>query len=132
MGNIKKEEHQHEKIPAAGDAGQQHRRGAGGRGRGRNRWQNATGGSSGGGQNSARFPTRSKDLPDNAVFDNTGQVDAANFQCSLKAIANYLHTTYSTEVSTAILKMQDVTINIEEEPTLQIDPFTNNPVPLTT
>ena len=131
MGNIKKEENQPEKIPAGGDAAQQNRRGGGGRGRGRNRWHNATGGGGGGGQHSSRFPTRSKDLPDNAVFDNTGQVDAANFQRSLKAIANYLHTTYSAEVSTAILKMQAVTITVEEEPTLQVDPTTNAVIPLT-
>jgi hypothetical protein len=93
MGNIKKEEQQaKKKVPAAGNAGQQNRCRGGGCGRSRNHWHNTTGG--GGGQNtSARFPTRSKDLPNNAVFNNTGQVDAINFQCSLKAIVNYLHMT---------------------------------------
>jgi hypothetical protein len=86
----------------------------------------------GGPQNtSTQFPTCNKDLPDNAVFDKMGQVDAANFQHSLKAIANYLNTTFSAEVSTAILKMQDITINIEEEPTLQTDPSTKKKILLT-
>ena len=122
------------KLPPERDAGQQAgqniRRGGH---RGRNRWNNAagSGGSAGQGNTSAKFPTRNKELPENAVFDNTGQVDAANFQRSLKAMANYLHTTYSAEVSTAILIIQDVTITVEEEPFLRMDPATNQPIPLT-
>jgi hypothetical protein len=130
---IKDEKHA-AKLPSEGDAGQQagqnNRRG---NRRTRNRWNNTAGagGSAGQANNSAKFPTRNKELPENAVFDNTGQVDAANFQRSLKAMANYLHTTYSAEVSTAILTMQDVTIIVEEEPVLKKDPTTNQPIPLT-
>ena len=102
MGNIKQEENQDKKPQAGGDGGQQHRR----KGRqGRNRWNNSTGGGGGGSNLLAKFLTRNKDLPDTAVFDNTGQVDAANFQRALKAMSNYLHTTYSAEVGDAILKM---------------------------
>jgi hypothetical protein len=64
------------------------------------------------------------------VFDNTGHNDAANFQRSLKGLANHLHTTYSAEVAEAILKMQAVTINVEDQPPIKMDPTTNLPVPL--
>ncbi len=65
---------------------------------------------------SAKFPTQSKELPEHVVFNNTGQVNAANFTRSLKGMANFLHTAYSTEVLEAIVKMQAVVIAIEEQP----------------
>jgi hypothetical protein len=70
-------------------------------------------------------------LPKNLVFDNTGQNDAANFQRSLKGMANFMHTTYSAEVAEVILKMQAVTIPIQEEPKARKDPDTGQPIPLT-
>ncbi len=99
---------------------------------GADRWNNpaGTGGTTGSATTSNRFPTRNKDIPDTVVFDNTGQVDAANFQCSLKGMANYFHTTYSAEVSDAILKMQDVIITVDDEPTLRNDAVGND-IPLT-
>lgn len=113
MGNNVKEEPQGAKTSPAIEGGAPGRRG-GGR-RNCNRWNNTTGGR--GNQHlSAKFPTRSKELPDHVVFDNTGQVDAANFQRALKGMANFLHTTYSAEVANAILKMQPVIINVEESP----------------
>ena len=63
-----------------------------------------------------KYPTRNKELPENLVFDNTGQNDAANFQRTLKGMANFLHTTYCAEVSEAILKMQAVTITVDDLP----------------
>jgi hypothetical protein len=60
-------------------------------------------------------------LPENLVFDNTGHNDAANFQRTLKGLANFLHTTYSAQVASAILKMQAVTIPIEDEPKARKD-----------
>jgi hypothetical protein len=63
------------------------------------------------------------------VFDNTGQVDAANFQRALKGMAIFLHTTYSAEVADAILKMQPVVINVEESPPQRLD-NNGNPIPL--
>jgi hypothetical protein len=69
-------------------------------------------------------------LPENLVFDNTGHNDAANFQRSLKGMANHLHTTYSAEVAEAILKMQAVSINVEDQPPIKTDPTTKLPVPL--
>jgi hypothetical protein len=91
--------------------------------RNRNRWNNSSGrgGNAAQGNPSAKFSTRSKDLPDHVVFDNTGQVDAANFTRALKGMANFLHTTYSAEVSEAILKMQEVIINIDENPPQRVD-----------
>ena len=110
------------------DAGQQNQR----RGQRARRWNNAAsmGGSPGHNAN-AKYPTRNKELPENLVFDNTGQNDAANFQCSLKGMANFMHTTYSAEVAKGILKMQAVTIPIEEEPKAWNDPDTGQPLPLT-
>ena len=120
MGNDVKDEPGTKLSPSGGDAGQPNRRG--GR-RGRNRWNNpaGTGGTTGSVTTSNKFPTRNKDIPDTVVFDNTGQVDAANFQRSLKGMADYFHTTYSAEVSDAILKMQDVVITVDDEPTLHKD-----------
>jgi hypothetical protein len=116
-----KDENNAPKLPESGDASQQHRRG-GRRGR---RFNNAaeSGGPSGH-QTSTKYSTRNKDLPDTLVFDNTGHNDAANFLRTLKGLANFMHTTYSAEVATAILKMQPVTIPIEEEPTARKDPNT--------
>ena len=71
---------------------------------------------------------RNNDLPVNLVFNNMGQINVANVQQSLKGMPNYLHTTYSAEVSKAILKMQAIMINVEEEPVLQKDPITKNDI----
>ena len=115
------------KLADGGDAGQQQRRGPNRRG-GR-RWNNATGVGGSPGQ-TVKYPTRNKELPENLVFDNTGQNDAANFQRTLKGMANFLHTTYCAEVSEAILKMQAVTITVADLPPLKMDPTTNQPLPL--
>jgi len=129
MGNDVKEEPGVKLSPGAGDAGQGNRRG--GR-KGRNRWNNpaGAGGATGSAATSSKFPTRNKEIPDTVVFDNSGQVDAANFQRSLKGMANFLHTTYSAEVSDAILKMKEVVITVEDEPTLRKD-ANGNEIPLT-
>ena len=113
MGNNVKEEPQDAKTFPAGDGGAAARRG-GGR-KNRQRWNNAQGGGATHAI-STKFPTRSKDLPEHVVFENTGQVDAANFQRALKGMANFLHTTYSAEVGDAILKMQPVVITVEYTP----------------
>lgn len=129
MGNDVKDEPGGKLAPGGGDGGQGNRRG--GR-RGRNRWNNpaAAGGTSGPATAASKFPTRNKEIPDTVVFDNTGQVDAANFQRSLKGMANYFHTTYSAEVSDAILTMKDVIITVDDEPTLRKDSLGND-IPLT-
>ena len=57
--------------------------------------------------------------------------DAANFQRSLKGMVNLMHTTYSAEVAEAILKMQAVTIPIQDEPKARTDPDTGKPLPFT-
>jgi hypothetical protein len=93
-------------------------------------WNNAAGGGGSPGHAAAKYPTCSKELPENLVFDNTGYNDAANFQRSLKGLAFFLHTTYSAEVAEAILKMQAVLINIDDQPPIKTDPTTNLPVPL--
>jgi hypothetical protein len=84
--------------------------------RGARRFNNVAGGGSSGNIPNAKYPTRNKDIPETLVFDNTGHNDAANIQRTLKGLANFLHTTYSAEVATAILKMQAVNIALEDEP----------------
>ena len=111
MKAVVKEEHNTPKVgDDGGDGGYGNRRG---NRRGARRFNNATGGTPSGNTPNAKYPTRNKDLPDNLVFDNTGHNDAANFQRTLKGLANFLHTTYSAEVATAILKMQTVNIALE-------------------
>ncbi len=122
-----KEEPQDAKTPPVGDGGAAARR-SGGKQNNRHRWNN-THGSGATGTPTAKFSTRSKDLPDHVVFDNTGQVDAANFQRALKGMANFLHTTYSAEVGDAILKMQPVIIAVEDSPPQRVD-ASGIPIPL--
>ena len=82
-----KEEQNAVKLAEGGEGGQQNRRGP--NCRGARRWNNAAGGGGSPGQAAAKYPTRNKELPENLVFDNTGYNDAANFQRSLKGLANY-------------------------------------------
>ena len=49
-----------------------------------------------------------------------------------KGLANFMHTTYSAEVAEAILKMQAVSINVDDRPPIKTDPTTNLPKPLAT
>ena len=128
MKNDSKEDQNAVKPADGGDGGQQNRlrqNRCGAR-----HWNNAAGGGGSLGQAAAKYPTRNKELPENLVFDNTGYNDAANFQRSLKGLANHLHTTYSAEVADAILKMQAVSIDVEDQPPIKTDPNTNLPVPL--
>jgi len=110
MKAIVKEEPNAAKLTDEGDAGQNNRRGGFCRGGPRNNNAAGGGGSSGNTPN-AKYPTRNKDLPKNLVFDNTGHNDTAYFHRTLKGLANFMHTTYSAEVASAILKMQAVTLS---------------------
>jgi hypothetical protein len=74
--------------------------------------------------NSGKFKGKIKDT-ELDVFDNTGLNDAANFNCSLKNIANYLQLQLGNDVSGAIRNMTPVPITIPPAPTGQPDP--NNP-----
>ena len=119
MKAVVKEERNAPKIAdEGGEGGHGNRRGYR---RGARRLNNVAGGGSSGNTPNAKYPTRNKDLPENLVFDNTGHNDAANFQRTLKGLANFLHTTYSAEVATAVLKMQAVNIALEDEPTPRTD-----------
>jgi len=120
MKAVVKEEPNAKKLTDEGDAGQNNRRGGFRRGSRRN-YNAAGGGGSSGNTPNAKCPTRNKDLPENLIFDNTGHNDAANFHRTLKGLANFMHTTYSAEVASAILKMRAVTIPIEEEPKARKD-----------
>jgi len=131
MKTESKEDQNAVKLADGGDGGQQNRRGP--HRRGARSWNNAVGGGGSPGQTTAaKYPTHNKELPENLVFDNTGHNDAANFQRSLKGLANFMHTTYSAEVAEAILKMQAVSINVDDRPPIKTDPTTNLPKPLAT
>ena len=123
-----KDEQNTAKPNEGGDAGQQNRRGS--NRRGARRWNNAAGAGGSPGNAAAKCPTRNKELPESLVFDNTGHNNAANFQRSLKGLANYLHTTYSAEVAEAVLKMQLVSIQVNVKPPIKTDPTTKLPIPL--
>jgi len=131
MGNDVKEEPNPPNPPPQGGDGGNHRR-RGGRGRGRHRWNNnAGGGGAHDNTSNAKYTTRDKDLPHHVVFDNTGPNDASQFKRALEGMANYLYTTYSAEVSDAILNMQAVTITVEDTPLLKKD-ADGNDIPPTT
>jgi len=123
-----KEEQNAAKLTDGGDGGQQNQRGP--NRRGARRWNNAAGGGGSPGHAAKKYPTCNKELPENLVFDKTGHNDAANFQRSLKGLTNFLHTTYSAEVAEAILKMQAVSITVDDQPPIKMDPSTNQPIPL--
>ena len=90
MKAVSKEERNATKVTDEGEAGPHHCRG---HCRGGRRYNNAAGGGSSGNTPTAKYPTHNKDLPVNLVIDNTGHNDAANFQCTLKGLAIFLHTT---------------------------------------
>ena len=124
MGNDVKEENNAPRPPAAAEAGgnnnNNNRRGGGRRGT-RNRWNNAAAGANSTPADKTKFKSRSKDIPDDVVFDNTGPNDAANFQHAVQGMADYLHTTYSADVGEAIRQMKEVTITLPSPPTPTTD-----------
>jgi hypothetical protein len=73
---------------------------------------------------SGKFKGEIKDIEFD-VFDNTGLNNAANFNHSLKNIANYLQLQLGNDVSEAIRNMTPVPITIPPASTGQPDP--NNP-----
>ena len=120
MKAVVKEEHNAAKLTDEGGDGQNNQRG--GFSRGGRCYNNAAGaGGSSGITRNDKYPTRNKDLPETLVFDNTGHNNAANFQRTLKGLANFLHMTYSTEVASAVLKIQAVTIPIKDKPKARKD-----------
>jgi hypothetical protein len=62
-----------------------------------------------------KFRSKNKDNPGD-TFDSTSHNDVANFQNSLRGIAEYLHTTYCAHIADAILKMTMVDIKIPKIP----------------
>ena len=129
MGNDVKEEINAPRPPAGDGAGHNNNRRGGGRRGARNRWNNAAAGGTPAQQNNSKFKSRNKDIPEDVVFDNTGQNDAANFQHAVQGMANYLHTTYCAEVGEAIRMMKEVTITLPNPPTPKTD-AAGNTVPI--
>ena len=129
MGNDIKEEPNPPNPPPRGGDGANPKKG--GR-RGRHRWNNnASGTGAHDAPSNAKYTTCDKDLPYHVVFDNTGPNDASLFKRALEGMANYLYTTYSAEVSDAILNMKAVTITVDDTPILKKD-ADGNDIPLTT
>ena len=129
MGNDIKEEPNPPNPPPRGGDGANPKKG--GR-RGRHRWNNnASGTGAHDAPSNAKYTTRDKDLPYHVVFDNTGPNDASLFKRALEGMANYLYTTYSAEVSDAVLNMKAVTITVDDTPILKKD-ADGNDIPLTT
>ena len=56
------------------------------------------------------------------TFDNTGQHDAAQFNKSLKNIADYLQLNHGNDVSEAVRNLTPVNITVPPQPTGEIDP----------
>ena len=133
MGNDVKEENNSPRPPARDGAGNDNNNNnnnrRGGRRGARNRWNNATAGGTPTQNNAAKYKSRNKDIPDDVVFDNAGQNDAANFQHAVQGMANYLHTTYCAEVGEAIRLMKEVTITLPNPPTPKTD-AAGNTVPI--
>ena len=105
------------------DGGNNYNNRRGGR-RTRNRWNNATAGSTP--LPGIKFKSRNKDLPDDLTFNNTGPNDAANFQHALRGITDFLYTTYSADVADTIRTMKDVVITIPKPPTRRTDSAGND------
>ena len=133
MVNDVKEENNSPRPPARDGAGNDNNNNnnnrRGGRRGARNRWNNATAGGTPTQNNAAKYKSRNKDIPDDVVFDNAGQNDAANFQHAVQGMANYLHTTYSAEVGDAIRLMKEVIITLPSPPAPTTD-AAGNTVPI--
>jgi hypothetical protein len=130
MGNDVKEEINSPRPPAADGAGNNNNNNRrGGRRRACNRWNNAAAEGTPTQHNNAKFKSRNKDIPEDVVFDNAGQNNAANFQHAVQGMANYLHMTYSAEVGDAIRLMKEVTITLPPPPAPTTD-AAGNTVPI--
>ncbi len=125
MGTDVKEKINAPRPPAGDGAGHNNNRRGGGCRGARNRWNNAAAGGTPAQQNNSKFKSRNKDIPEDVVFDNTGQIDAANFQHAVQGMANYLHATYCTEVGEAIWMMKEVMITLPNPPTPTTDAACN-------
>ena len=103
------------RIQAAGDNNNQTNCNAG-----RNGWWNRQWWSQGN-QPGGKFKGKTKDIEFD-TFDNTGQHDAAQFNKSLKNIADYLQLNYWNDVSEAVRNMTTVNIPIPATPLGELDP----------
>ncbi len=73
-------------------------------------------------QPGGRFKGKIKEIADD-TFDNTGLNNAANFNKSLKNIANYLQLMLGNNISEAVWNMAPVKINVPPPPKGLPDPF---------
>ena len=81
--------------------------------RNRQRWSQ-------GQQQGGKFKGKTKEI-EHDTFDNTGQHDAAQFNKSLKNVANYLQLNHGNDVSKAVRNLTLVTITIPPKPVSQPD-----------
>ena len=82
--------------------------------RNRHRWNQ-------GQQQGGKFKGKTKEIEQD-TFDNTGQHDAAQFNKSLKNIADYLQLNHGNDVSEAVRNLTPVNIAIPRQPMGAIDP----------
>ena len=82
--------------------------------RNRHRWNQ-------GQQQGGKFKGKTKEI-ELDTFDNTGQHDAAQFNKSLKNIADYLQLNHGNNVSKAVRNLTPVNIAIPHQPVGEIDP----------
>jgi hypothetical protein len=103
------------RIQAASDNNQANARHAGKNDqRNRQRWSQ-------GNQPGGKFKGKTKEI-EHDTFDNTGQHDAAQFNKSLKNIADYLQLNHGNDVSEAVRNMTAVNIAIPPIPLGELDP----------
>ena len=72
-------------------------------------------------QQSGKFKGKTKEIEFD-TFDNTGQHDAAQFNKSLKNIADYLQLNHGNDVSEAVRNLNPVNIAIPPQPVGEVDP----------
>jgi hypothetical protein len=74
-----------------------------------------------GNQPGRNFKSKTKEIEFD-TFDNTGQRDAAQFNKSLKNIADYLQLNHGNDVSEAVRNLTPVNIAIPPKPKGAVDP----------
>ncbi len=103
------------RIQAGGDNNQPNARQVG-----KNEWKNRQRWSQGN-QPGGKFRGKTKEI-EYDTFDNTGQHDAAQFNKSLKNIADYLQLNHGNDVSEAVRNMTTINIAIPPIPVGELDP----------
>jgi hypothetical protein len=106
------ENKQRERTPTPAEGKQEARQGGGRNRHPRHRWNQGT---------SRKFKGKTKEI-EYDTFDKTGPHDAAQFNKSLKNIADYLQLSHGNDVSVAVRNLTPVTIIVPPTPISKPDP----------